>query len=75
MTDFIEGENRAQAVLFPERLDDYIAEDKTIGAFNLSGLGFKTVPDITGRPAYHLATTSTLKVLSDNADNKCEIKE
>ena len=26
MTDFIEGDNRSQATLFPERLDDYITE-------------------------------------------------
>ena len=28
MTGFIEGESRAQATLFPERLDDYIAEER-----------------------------------------------
>ena len=27
MTDFIEGENRYQSTLFPERLDDYVAEE------------------------------------------------
>ena len=27
MKRFIEGENRFQSTLFPERLDDYIAED------------------------------------------------
>jgi len=31
MKRFVEGENRAQSTLFPERLDDYITED------NLSG--------------------------------------
>ena len=30
MTDFIEGENRFQAALFPERLDDYITEDNAV---------------------------------------------
>ena len=30
MTDFIEGENRFQATLFPERLDDYITEDNAV---------------------------------------------
>ena len=30
MTDFIEGENRFQATLFPEQLDDYIAEDNSV---------------------------------------------
>ncbi len=30
MSGFIEGENRHQSVLFPERLDDYIAEDSAV---------------------------------------------
>jgi len=30
MSGFIEGENRSQATLFPERLDDYIAEDSPV---------------------------------------------
>lgn len=48
MTDFIEGENRNQATLFPERLDDYITEDNAvrvidvfIDGMDLSNLGFK----------------------------------
>ena len=32
MTDFIEGEDRTQSTLFPERLDDYIAEDNLAAA-------------------------------------------
>lgn len=69
MTDFIEGEARTQATLFPERLDDYIAEenpvrviDVFIDSLNLSGLGFKTIPAITGRPAYHPGTMLKLYV-------------
>ena len=69
MIGFIEGEARTQATLFPERLDDYIAEDnpiKVIDVFidsiNLSGMGFKTIPSTTGRPAYHLATMLKLYV-------------
>jgi len=69
MTDFIEGENRNQATLFPERLDDYITEDNAvrvidvfIDGIDLSNLGFKTVPEITGRPAYHPATMLKLYV-------------
>jgi len=27
MSGFIQGEDRFQATLFPERLDDYVAED------------------------------------------------
>ena len=69
MTDFIEGENRFQATLFPEQLDDYIAEDNSvrvidvfIDGIDLSGMGFKTVPESLGRPAYHPATLLKLYV-------------
>jgi transposase len=60
MSGFIEGEDRTQATLFPERIDDYISEDNAVRVIDvfiddldLSGLGFKTVPEATGRPAYH----------------------
>ena len=63
MTGFIEGESRAQATLFPERLDDYIAEDSPVRVIDvfvdeldLGSLHFKTVPEDTGRPPYHPAT-------------------
>jgi transposase len=63
MTGFIEGESRAQATLFPERLDDYIAEespvrviDVFVDELDLGSLRFKTVPEDTGRPPYHPAT-------------------
>jgi hypothetical protein len=63
MSGFIEGEDRHQATLFPERLDDYIAEDSPVRAVDvfvddpdLSGLGFKTESEATGRPGYHPAT-------------------
>jgi transposase len=63
MTGFIEGESRAQATLFPERLDDYIAEespvrviDVFVDELDLESLRFKTVPKDTGRPPYHPAT-------------------
>jgi len=63
MSGFIEGEDRHQATLFPERLDDYIAEDSSVRVIDvflddldLSGLGFKTHPNTTGRPAYHAST-------------------
>jgi hypothetical protein len=32
MKRFVEGEDRAQSTLFPERLDDYIAEDNPVRA-------------------------------------------
>jgi transposase len=61
MKRFIEGENRTQSTLFPEALDDYIAEDnpvRVIEAFidelDLSALEFRGIePQATGRPAYH----------------------
>jgi len=63
MTGFIEGESRAQSTLFPERLDDYIAEespvrviDVFVDELDLESLRFKTVPADTGRPPYHPAT-------------------
>jgi transposase len=69
MTDFIEGEARTQATLFPERLDDYITEENAvrvidvfIDSLDLSDLGFKTIPAITGRPAYHPGTMLKLYV-------------
>jgi transposase len=67
MSGFIEGENRHQATLFPERLDDYIAEDSAVRVIDvfiddldISGLGFKTEPSDTGRPGYH--PTTLLKI-------------
>jgi transposase len=63
MSGFIKGEDRNQATLFPERLDDYIAEDSAVRVIDvflddldLSGLGFKTEPNDTGRPPYHPST-------------------
>ena len=64
MKRFIEGVDRGQATLFPERLDDYIDDDnaaRAIDAFidslDLAVLGFeRVVPEATGRPGYHPAT-------------------
>ena len=61
MKRFVEGEDRTQSTLFPERLDDYISEDnpvRVIEAFvdelDLKVLGFEGIePRTTGRPAYH----------------------
>ena len=46
--------------MFPERLDEYIAEDNAVRVIDVfvddldfSGLGFKTDSEKTGRPAYH----------------------
>lgn len=61
MKRFIEGEDRSQNILFPERLDDYVAEDNPVRAIevfveslDLRKLGFAAIePEATGRPAYH----------------------
>lgn len=64
MKRFVEGEDRSQSTLFPERLDDYIAEDNPVRVVNvfvdeldLNSLGFEGInAAVTGRPAYHPAT-------------------
>jgi transposase len=64
MKRYVEGEDRSQATLFPERLDDYIAEDNPVRVIDvfvdeldLAELGFEGMePEATGRPAYHPAT-------------------
>uniref|UniRef100_Q46N74 Transposase, IS4 family n=1 Tax=Cupriavidus pinatubonensis (strain JMP 134 / LMG 1197) TaxID=264198 RepID=Q46N74_CUPPJ len=63
MKRFIEGEDRKQATLLPECLDDFIAEEnpaRIIDAFveelDLESLGFEGAnPSTTGRPSYHPA--------------------
>ena len=70
MPRFIEEDSRAQSTLFPERLEDYIADDnriRVIDAFvdglDLRGLKFKRVdPMKTGRPGYRPATLLKLYV-------------
>ncbi len=69
MSGFIQGEDRSQATLFPERLDDYVPEDSAVRVIDvfidepdLSGLGFRTDPNDTGRPAYHPSTMLKLFV-------------
>jgi transposase len=68
MKRFIEGEDRSQSTLFPEHLDDYIAEDNPVRVIDvfvdeldLKGVGFDGMePEVTGRPGYHPA--SLLKI-------------
>ena len=69
MSGFIQGNDRHQATLFPERLDDYLTEDNAVRVIDvfvddldLSGLGFKTHSEKTGRPAYHPRTLLKLYV-------------
>jgi transposase len=64
MKRFIEGQDRSQSILFPERLEDYIAEDNPVRAvdvfveeLDLELAGFKRVhADAMGRPGYYPGT-------------------
>jgi len=64
MKRFIEGEDRRQATLLPDSLEDYVTEDNPvrvvdvfIDELDLQAMGFVgVVPEVTGRPAYHPAT-------------------
>jgi transposase len=61
MKRFIEGVDRSQSTLFPERLEDFIAEDNPVRVvdvfvdqLDLRDLEFSGIdPCATGRPAYH----------------------
>jgi transposase len=67
---FIEGEDRSQITLFPESLEDYIAEDNPVrvidvfvDALNLAKQGFEGAqPQATGRPSYHPTTLLKLYI-------------
>jgi transposase len=64
MKRFVEGEDRRQATLLPDSLEDYVTEDNPvrvievfIDELDLGTLGFAgVVPEATGRPSYHPAT-------------------
>jgi transposase len=69
MSKFIEGQDRSQGTLFPERLDDYVEEDNPVRVIDvfiddldISGLGFRTELAATGRPRYHPKTMLKLYV-------------
>ena len=60
MSGFIECVDRQQVMLLPDCLDDYVDEtnpvrvvDAFVDMLDLAALGFKTVPEATGRPGYH----------------------
>ena len=63
MAGFIEGVQRSQTVLFPERLEDWIGEDDLVRVIDLfvdeldlATLGFvRSTSARTGRPGYHPA--------------------
>jgi transposase len=64
MGRYVEGQDRTQSVLFPERLDDWIHEDNTVRVIDvfvdeldLRKLGFdRADPAATGRPGYSPVT-------------------
>ena len=70
MKRYIEGEDRTQATLPSERLDDYVDQDnpaRVVGAFverlDLRAMGFNDAqPAATGCPAYHPAVQLELDV-------------
>jgi transposase len=70
MARFVAGTDRNQTTLFPECLDDWIAEDnpvRVVDAFvdtiDLGELGFDgVVPEATGRPSYHPAVLLKLYI-------------
>jgi transposase len=61
MKRFVEGLDRDQSTLFPETLEDFVADDNPVRAveafvegLDLGALGFGGVdPKATGRPSYH----------------------
>jgi transposase len=64
MGRYVEGQDRTQSALFPERLDDWIHEDSTVRVIDvfvdeldLRKLGFERAdPAATGRPGYSPST-------------------
>ncbi len=61
MKRFVEGLDRGQVTLFPDRLEDWIGDDNPVRVIDvfvdrldLGGLGFDRIaPQATGRPSYH----------------------
>src|ERR671911_2121423 len=70
MAGYVEGVERSQATLFPDRLDDFVGADnpvRVVDAFvevlDLGELGFtRAAPASTGRPGYHPAVLLKLYV-------------
>jgi transposase len=70
MKRFIEGVDRGQGTLFPEQLEDWLAEDNAVRVIDvfvdeldLGGLGFgRAEPEATGRPGYHPAVLLKLYI-------------
>ena len=61
MKRFVEGVDRFQSTMFPDRLEDWIDDDNAVRVvdvfvdeLDLGGLGFERIaPRSTGRPSYH----------------------
>jgi transposase len=70
MAGYVEGADRSQATLFPDRLDDFVGADNPVrvvdafvDALDLGELGFtRAAPASTGRPGYHPAVLLKLYV-------------
>jgi transposase len=70
MKRFVEGMDRGQSTLFPERLEDWIDEENPVRVIDvfvdelkLAELGFCGVdPEATGRPSYHPAVLLKLYI-------------
>jgi transposase len=70
MKRFIEGVDRGQSTLFPDRLEDWVHDDNPVRVIDvfvdeleLGELGFERVaPRATGRPAYHPAVLLKLYI-------------
>jgi transposase len=70
MSHHIQGQSRSQSTLFPEAIDDFIAEDNPIRVIDvfvdqldLLELGFEAVnAKLTGRPGYHPSTMLKLYI-------------
>src|SRR5215213_10532103 len=70
MAGYVEGVDRGQATLFPDRLDDVVGADNPVrvvdafvDALDLHELGFaRALPTAMGRPGYHPALLLKLYV-------------
>ena len=70
MAGYVEGVDRGQATLFPDRLEDFVDEynpvrvvDAFVDALDLRDLGFgRAVPTTMGRPGYHPAVLLKLYI-------------
>src|SRR6476620_2224088 len=70
MKRFIRGSDRAQGILLPEQLDEYVTDENPVRVIDifvdemdLATLGFEGVtPAGTGRPAFHPANLLKLYI-------------